>query len=126
MAVIFPDAELVITGYLRSGLVARGETATVSTVYQDVPRSVWVRRDGGARIDQVRETVRLAVNVYADGATGQAVTDLTSLVRALLGDAADGAPVVAVLEVSGPVPIADTRPRRLLTYELTVRGEDLI
>jgi hypothetical protein len=90
-----------------------------------VPRSVWVRRDGGSRLDVIRETARLAFNVYdATDPTGKAVEDLAQLVRALIGACPDGRPVLAVSSVTAPMQIDDPngQPRRYLTADLIVRG----
>lgn len=129
MAVIFPDVELWATGYLRAALAARTEPyAAAVYVGTAVPstrrdRMVTVRRDGGPRLDVIREAARLGVNVW--GKTEQEVSDLARLVRALLWAAPDGKPVTKVTELSGPSPIPDVQPRRFLTFELVVRGSTL-
>lgn len=129
--IIFPDAELWATGYIRTVLGARSEPyAAAVHVNNKVPasryeRMVVVRRDGGPRIDTFREVARLGINVW--GRTEQEVTDLARLVRALLGSAADGDPAVGVSELSGPMPIADEsgQPRRFFTIEAVLRGVNL-
>jgi hypothetical protein len=127
--VVFPDVEEWATGWLDAALAARPESyASGVTVRNRIPAPkqawpmpfVWVRRDGGARLDVAREAPRLAVNVYA--AAEQDVADLANLVRALLWSAPDGDPVCRVTELSGPSPIPDSRPRRFMTFELIVRG----
>jgi hypothetical protein len=127
--VMFPDVELTVTSYLRGALAARSE-AYVTGVKVDnrVPnprpaRLVTVRRDGGPRLDAVRESARIGVNVWAG--SEQDVTDLTRLVRALLWSAPTGAPVCRVNELSGPSPIPDDQPRRYMTFELIIRGANL-
>lgn len=127
--VAFPDVELWAAGYLRTALAARTEPYAAGVfVSNAVPstrrdRMVIVRRDGGPRLDAVREVARLGVNVW--GSTEQEVTDLTRLVRALLWAAPDGKPVCKAVENSGPSSIPDAQPRRFMTFELTVRGSDL-
>lgn len=127
--VAFPDVELWAAGYLRTALAARAEPYAAGVfVSNAVPstrrdRMVIVRRDGGPRLDAVREVARLGVNVW--GSTEQEVTDLTRLVRALLWAAPDGKPVCKAVENSGPSSIPDAQPRRFMTFELTVRGSDL-
>lgn len=123
--VIFPDAELWATGYLRTALASHGYPGMfVSNKRGTQATAVWVRRDGGPALDHVREAARLGVNVFAP--TEQAVTDLARTVSALLRAGADGSPVVLVTQTSGPSPIADeSGPRRFMTFEITVRGADL-
>lgn len=122
--IIFPDVELELTGYLRTGLAAHGYPGMfVSNTRGTQATAVWVRRDGGPVLDQVRESARVGVNVFAP--TEQAATDLARTVSALLRAAADGTPVVRVRQSSGPSPIADNTPRRYMTFEVTVRGVEL-
>lgn len=123
--VIFPDVELWATGYLRTALTAYGYPGVfVSNRRENQTTAVWVRRDGGAQLDQVREAPRLGVNVFAP--TEQAATDLARTVSALLVAAPNGAPVARVREVTGPSPVVDeSGPRRFMSFELVVRGSDL-
>jgi hypothetical protein len=140
MPVVFPDVELWATGWLRSALTARAEPYAAdvfvsnarpsaeawTSAHPSIPypaRMVTVRRDGGPRLDVVREAARLGVNVW--GKTEQEASDLARLVRALLWSAPDGDPVCKVTETSGPSPIPDVQPRRYMTFELVVRGTDL-
>jgi hypothetical protein len=125
----FPDAELWATAYVRGALAARAESyASGVTVGTTVPttipaRLVTVRRDGGPRVNMRQEVARLGVNVWA--ATEQDVTDLTRLVRALFSAAVGNGSVRKVTELSGPSPIADTKPRRYFVVELTIAGSTL-
>lgn len=122
--VVFPDVELWACAYLRTALAAHGYPGTyVSNTYDGRPTAVWVRRDGGGALDQVREEPRLGVNVFHT--TDQKATDLARTVAALLVAAPNGAPVVRARETSGPSPVPDTYPRRYMTFELTVRGATL-
>lgn len=122
--IIFPDVELELTGYLRTALAAHGYPGVfVSNRRESQATAVWVRRDGGPTLDQVREAARVGVNVFAP--TEQTVTDLARTVSALLRAAADGTPVVRVTQTGGPSPIADAGPRRYMTFEVTVRGAAL-
>ena len=125
----FSDVELWATGYLRAALALRAEAyATGVTVGTTVPttipaRLVTVRRDGGPKVNMRQEVARLGVNVWA--ATEQDVTDLTRLVRALFSAAVGNGSVRKVSELSGPSPIADTKPRRYFVVELTIAGSTL-
>lgn len=122
--VIFPDVELWATGYLRTALAAHGYPGMfVSNRRETQTTAVWVRRDGGPTLDVVREAARLGVNVFAP--TEQAVGDLARTVSALLRAAADGAPVVKVIQPLGPSPIPNVTPQRYMTFEVTVRGTAL-
>jgi hypothetical protein len=123
-AIIFPDVELELTGYLRTALAANGYPGMyVSNTRGAQATAVWVRRDGGPVLDQVRETARVGINVFAG--TEVAVNDLARTVSALMRAAADGSPIVRVTQPTGPTPIADSTPRRYMTFEVTVRGEEL-
>jgi hypothetical protein len=129
--IVVPDLELWATGYLRTALAARDEPYAAD-VHVDIraprprtDRMVTVRRDGGARLDLVRDAARLAVRVWAT--TEQDATDLARLVRALLHAGADGTTVVAVRDLSGPsaVPDPSEQPQRYLLVEVILRGADL-
>lgn len=120
-AIIFADVELELTGYLRTALAAHGYPGMhVSNTRGTQATAVWVRRDGGPTLDQVRELARVGVNVFAP--TEQAATDLARTVSALLRAAADGSPIVKVTQTMGPSPVADSTPRRYCTFEITQRG----
>jgi hypothetical protein len=121
---IFPDIELWACAYLRTELAAFGYPGTyVSNRRGTQATAVWVRRDGGGALDQVREAPRLGVNCFAP--SEQAVTDLARTVCALLIASPDGAPVVKATQITGPSPVADSGPRRFLSIELVVRGAEL-
>lgn len=126
--IVFPDVEMWATTYLRAALSGRPESFA-SNVYvsNSVPdtrrdRMVVVRRDGGPRLDTVREAARLGVRVWATSEPD--ATDLARLIRALLWMAPDGNPVCKVNDLSGPSPVADEskQPLRFFTVELIVRG----
>lgn len=94
----------------------------VSTPNPRPPRFVTVRRDGGPVRDFVLEDPRLGINVW--GTSEQDVTDLARTVSAVFRASAGGV-VTAVRQMSGPSPIPDAQPRRYMTFQLTVRGDDL-
>lgn len=123
--VLFPDVELWACGYLRAelGQFGQPDVAVSNTYTGTTAKAVWVRRDGGPRLDQARELARLTLNVFAP--TEQQATDLARTVAALMCAAADGRPVVRIVQTTGPSPVTDTKPRRLLAFEATVRGTDL-
>lgn len=119
--IVFPDAELWVCTYLRAQLPLMGYVGVyVSNQRGTEPVAVWVRRDGGGTLDLTREAPRLGVNVY--DTTEQKVTDLASMVAALLVACPDGKPVLRATEITGPTPIADASPRRFVSVELVVRG----
>lgn len=125
--VVFPDAELWVCGYLQTTLPTYGYSGVfVSNRRENQPTAVWVRRDGGAALDQVREGPRLGVNVFAP--TEQQATDLARTVAALLVAAPDGDPVCRVTQTSGPAGVADEgrAARRYMTFDLVVRGSELL
>lgn len=130
-SILMPDVVLWATGYLATALAARSESYT-SSVYvgtavpkQRRDRMVIVRRDGGPRLDILRESARLTVNVWAK--TEQDANDLARMVRALLWAAPDGAPVVRVDDSAGPSPVPDAsgQPRVTFAVNAIVRGEPL-
>lgn len=123
--VIFPDIEQWLTTYLRAELAGHGHAdVRVSTKYRQVPRSVQIRRDGGPRLDVIREAARIGISVRADDPTGGGVNALAQLVRALIGACPDGNPVLAVTALPGPVAVDDPngQPLRFFVAELIVRG----
>ena len=122
--IIFPDVELALTGRLRTALAAHGYAGVfVSNTRGTQATAVWVRRDGGPALDQVREAARVGINVFAP--SEQAATDLARTVSALMRAMPDGAPILRVEQTSGPSPIADSSPRRYMTFEVDVRGTEL-
>jgi hypothetical protein len=126
--VMFPDVELWLSDHLRGELVNRGHPdVRVATNYKQVPRSVQIRRDGGPRLDAVREAARMGISVRADGPTGGPANDLARLVHALIGACPNGKPVLAVTLLTGPIEVDDPngQPLRYLTAELIVRGSTI-
>lgn len=124
--IIWPDVELWATGYLRTALATYGYPGMfVSNRREKQDTAVWVRRDGGPALDQVREAARVGINVFAP--TEQAAADLARTVQALMLAAANGNPVTRVEQNSGPSPIADDTKlaRRFMSFDVTVRGAKL-
>ena len=119
----YPDVVWEVTDYLRTALAAHGYPGIrVADTYKGGELEVWVQRDGGPQLDVVRETARIRINVFAPGTSSQAVDDLARRVSTLMRAAADGAPILRVEQTTGPTSIADTMPRRLLNFEVDVRG----
>lgn len=134
-AILFPDVEVWAINYLSSALAPLVSTYAYADAYvanalpqTRRPRQVIVRRDGGPRLDLVRDAARLTVRVY--GRNDGEAAELAALVRALLGAAADGStPVVRVRELAGPLPVPDANGQpdyRLMTVEVTVKGTPLV
>jgi hypothetical protein len=122
--IVFPDVELEVTGYLRTALAAHGYPGIfVSNRRETQSTAVWVRRDGGPVLDVFRESARVGINVFA--LTEKAATDVARTVSALMRVAADGEPILRVSQSAGPTPIADSSPRRYMTFEVHVRGTEL-
>lgn len=128
--VIHDDIELWTTTRLRALIEARSEPYTDSVYVSNTTpnprrdRMVIVRRDGGGRLDVVREQPRLGVNVWAK--TEQEANDLARMVAALLAASPDGNPVSRVTITGGPYPIEDesTQERRYITAELISKGRN--
>lgn len=122
--VVFPDIEMWASDYLRRHLAVYGfPNVYVSNAYPKDPHAkvVTVRRDGGASSD-VRDFPRLGVNVWA-GSEFDA-SELAAMVRALISAAENDGPILRVRNPMGPSPVADEngKPRRYMTFELTVRS----
>lgn len=133
--VIHDDIELWVTTRLRALLAARPEPYT-SNVYvsNTTPnprrdRMVIIRRDGGGRLDAVREAPRLGINVWVkSGKTAeQEANDLGRMVAALLAASPDGNPVSRARITGGPYPIADesSHEKRYITAELVSKGRQI-
>lgn len=123
--VVYPDVELVLTGYYRSALPAAGEanvyvSNTMPSTRRD--RMVLIRRDGGT-VAGTRDRTRVTLRVFAT--TEQGATDLARVVLALAPMAANGvSPVVHVVPQSGPLAVADDsgQPLRMIVSEFHTRG----
>ena len=123
----FPNVTLWVTGYLRAELASRGYPGIrVADTYKgEADREVWVQRDGGWQVDFFREYARIRINVFAKGSNSGPVDDLARRVSTLMRACADGNPVLRCEQTTGPTPIADTNPRRLLNFDLLIRGDEL-
>ena len=129
--ILFPDVELWLANYLRAVFVDRVEPYTTGVYVSNTvpstrrPRMVVVRRDGGPRLDVIREVARVGVNVWAE--TEQDATDLARITAALIWASPDGNPVLRVRQTTGPTPITDVsgKPIRYMTYEITLRGTEI-
>lgn len=132
-AEVFPDVELVLTGFLRDvlpTLAAGGATYAADVAVANrlpnprPPRAVTVRQDGGRRRDEVSLVARVGVNVWA--MTEQDATDLARLVAAAL-EAWTPPPVEHVQSMAAFSAIADEsgQPRRYGSFEVTVTGTPL-
>ena len=129
--IIFGDIDLWATGYLRAALIARTEPYTDDVfVDRKIPnprrdRMVIARRDGGPRLDAVREAPRLGIGVWA--MTDQDAIDLALMTSALFCASPDGLPVCKVTQMLGPTPVPDEsgQPRLYMTFELITKGRNL-
>lgn len=130
-ALVYPDAELLTTTYLRVTLAARAESYAAGVLVGiAIPssrpdRMVVVRRDGGGD-GEFRDQARLSLRIFAS--TEQDANNLAALVLALLR-AMPGAvaEVLRVVVQSGPTVIADAsgQPMRYVVTEINTRGEQL-
>lgn len=134
--ILFSDLELEVCTRLKAALDARSEDYTdnvfvgrqnplnaVTGEPERRTRMVTVRRDGGPRLDRVRESAAIGVNVY--GETAQVCNNLALMVEALISALPDGAPICRVNRTSGLIPIAaDAGPQVYITFELIARGTD--
>ena len=123
--VIFPDTVLWLCGWLRPIVAANGFAgARVSDRYKgDTAAEVWVQRDGGGQVDQVRERPRLRINCFAGGLSSSDVNNLARTVAAAVLAAPGNGPVKRARILSGPTEVPEPdRNRRLLLVELDVIG----
>ena len=125
---VAPDVEAYLTAYLRFSLGAAGLPYTSGvTVSISVPdplpaRLVVVRRDGGQRLDDVREVARLGIRVWASN--DKDAHDLAAYVAGLVCASPDGQPIIRARLLGGPSSIAEPNPARRLRYltaEVVVR-----
>ncbi len=130
-AELFPDVEATLVTFLRAALTARAEPYAADVhVSNALPnprpaRAVIVRRDGGRRLDNIREAARVGVNVWA--ATEKDANDLSRMVSALLHSQAP-VPVMHVDTISALSPLSDEsgQPRRFGTFEVILTSSPLI
>lgn len=125
--VLFADATLWATGFVRTQLAGRSEPyaagVQVGIVKPPSGRAVVLNRDGGPA-EQLRDFVRLRVRVWAD--SYQDAADLARLVRTLLLASPGEGPVVAASSSSGPSDVPDSPQYQFLLYvDLTLRGTNL-
>lgn len=134
--VIHDDIELWACNRLRELIAVRAESYTDNVyVSNTVPdprreRMVIVRRDGGGRLDAVREAPRLGINVWMkdDGAASkQTAINLARMVAALLWASPDGDPVSRVTVTGGPYAVEEASTHHVfyITAELISKGRNL-
>ena len=136
--IVFPDVVAWAIRYLQEALDARPEPYSAGVlVSKSVPNPrpagpmVVVRRDGGPRLDAVRESARLGIRVFAS--TDADAEDLTALVRGLLGASPGVGPVRRYRETAGPSSLLESASSpeqrsmsvRYFTAELIIRGSQL-
>lgn len=129
----FPDAEIVVTGWLREQLPLSGEPIgqRVHVGTRRPPRAgarvVVVRRDGGGLAGPKKDVAPVTCRVWAE--SEDAAGDLASLVRALLFELAERrtGPVTRAADQTAPSSVDgddefDPLPQRYLSVELTIRN----
>lgn len=130
--VLFPDAVLIVTAWLRSELELDGEPVPVVTLVPDPrpDRFVIIYRTGGVRRDLVTDLAQVTVEAW--GADEKAAHDLAqharALVHAMPGEVIDGTTVYRVDELAGPALLPDDRSaqaRYVFTAQLALRGTRL-
>jgi hypothetical protein len=126
--IAFPDVEAWAVAHLAATLAGRDEPYAADVdVATRTPnpltgRAVVVRRDGGPRLDLVRERARLGIRVHAPVETD--AIDLAALCRAALEASAGQGPVIGVEYAAGPYALPEESGgfARYFTVELLVRG----
>lgn len=127
--VVFPDAELWLTGYLRqalAGFAAEVPSPYVGIVLPERRRDfqVVVNQDGGLRRNVALATARMRIRCWAP--TEEQAASFASLLEALVWASPHGDPVVSVQGVGRPSHLIDEsgQPGRLQWIELLLRGAD--
>ncbi len=120
-----PDAVKVLVAYLAPLLdtdVWVGSRMTTA-VQADYARTVSIRRDGGAQIDQTQDVARIGINVTA--ADEFAAVTLARTVQWHILQSPDGVVILGAETMSGPtvVPDAGALARVYLTFEVVLAGE---
>lgn len=134
MSVIFPDPEKSIVSGLVALLDGRAEpiASEVYVATKMPPASllpypskiVTVRSDGGPKLDEVRQFIRIGINIYAD--TYADASELAYFVDAL-GEELCGEEIKMVRTVLSPtrVPEDSEQEHRYLTWEIITKGSTL-
>lgn len=128
--VIHDDIELWATARIRALLATRSEPYAMNVYVSNTTpsarrdRMVIIRRDGGGRLDAVREAPRLGINVWAK--TEQDANNLGRMVAALLAASPDGNPVSRVTITGGPYAVEEssTHEVRYITAEVISKGRN--
>lgn len=126
--ILFPDAELVLTGAFRGALAAHAAAdvyVSRSVPSTRRPRMLILNRDGGASTG-VRDRPRIRVRVWDE--TDQKATDLARLVLALAPSlSAWDARILRAEILSGPYEVAEESGQalRYALLEFHLRGEAL-
>jgi hypothetical protein len=123
-AVIYPDAELVLTGAMRAALVAAGRSDVhVDRKVTAARPLVALTRDGG-NPSELRDRPRIRFRVFAG--TDQAANDLARLALALATDLPGANGITRAEILSGPYEVPDeSGPMRYALVEFHIRGEEL-
>ena len=122
---IYPDVDLLVTTRLRTLLVAEAGLFVSNAIPTTQAggrraRMVIVNRDGG-NVADLTDRARVRVRVWDQ--TAQKTTDLARKVIALMPRLVDGAPVVRVQHLSGPIEIPDPSGEQCyLLFELHTSG----
>lgn len=140
--VIFSDLELFLTDFIRDELAALAgnpypEVFVSNRFFEpdeddpqpEPPFQVIVRDDGGPDTSIITNQPSVGITVLGgdDPTQGKEATDLALVVKAIVKDSArvePGNPVAAVLAATGPYKVTEEsgRPRRYMTFELSVTG----
>lgn len=141
--VIFTDLEKFLTGYIRDelaalpglpysgGFVSNQFYTPDPEVPGDPPAyQIIVRDDSGPDTSVITQEPNVGITVLLgdDPSQGEEATELAQVVRMIVKGCAGiepGNPVAAVLGSSGPFKVAEQsgRPRRYMTFELSVSGQ---
>jgi hypothetical protein len=128
--ILFGDIEAGLIAHLTSEFADRGEAATVHSDLPDMPRPdryVVVKRQGGPRIDLIRDGANVDFHCYADPRTeAHAIARLVrGIVGALRGQTISGMTVYRVQEYAGPAHMPHPKssiPRYVFAARIEFRG----
>lgn len=124
-AILYPDAELLLTGAFRAALLAAGEPDVY--VGREIPskrrdRMVILTRDGGAS-DGLYDNPRIRCTAW--DTTDQKAIDLARLVVALSPRLVLNGTVKRAQHLSGPFEVAEPQPCQYLLFEFQTKGVPL-
>lgn len=131
--VLFPNAEALVAGYLRTALPAVGlSTVFVATTTINRPSEmVLVQRLGGPKLNMVADEPLIGFESWAPTKSRSRLimANVRMLINALRGSTLSGHAVYRVQEAAGeqylPDPTVPTLPRYIWNATIAIRGQGI-